>query len=171
MSDPMTVTFGFEKRLFRHAVMTFFFSAVPRPSTSYRIVFWLVVWLTVLAAVITIGALKIPPVTAGIGAVIAFGLWILALQRVRMAKFYSALAEHWTRTGDMTATFDANGAHFTQSESEMRFSWVAVDDVVRTKGGTVFRIGMSMITIPDAALPNGMSAKDFRARLDDWRTR
>ena len=102
--------------------------------------------------------------------ILAALLYIIGLQQYRMGKFYSALAEHWDRTGDMTAEFDETGARFTQEHAQMTFAWSAVDDVVRTRGGTVFRIGMSMITVPDDVLPDGLSPKDFRTQLNAWRT-
>lgn len=169
MTAPITVTFGFERRIFSRAIMAFFFSAVPRPSTSFRLIFWLCVWLGVLAAVIVIGALKIPPVFAWGGAIAVVGVYILMLQRFRMARFYRALGEHWERTGDMTARFDTQGAVFTQQGTRMEFDWDAVDDIALTRGATVFRIGMAMFAVPDAAVPDGMSPKDFRTRLNEWR--
>jgi len=169
MNDPINVTFGFDKKIFKRAIMAFFFSAVPRPSTRFRLIFWLCVWLTVLAGVIVVGALKIPPVFAWGGAAAIIGLYILGLQRFRMARFYRALGAHWDRTGDMTAAFNRDGALFTQTGTRMEFAWNAVDDITRARGATVLRIGMSMFAIPDTVIPNGQSPTDFRKQLNEWR--
>ncbi len=169
MNDPLTVTFGFDRKIFPRAIMAFFFSAVPQPSTGFRIVFWLCVWLVVLGGVITVGSMQIAPVFAWGGAIAIVGLYILGLQRFRMAKFYKALGQHWQKTGDMRATFDGKGAEFSQIGTHMKFDWAAVDDVVKARGATVFRIGMSMFAIPDRALPPDLTPKEFRTLLNNWR--
>lgn len=169
MNDPLVITFGFDRRLFRHAIMAFWFASVPRPSTAYRIIFWIVVWLAALAWVITVGALHIPPVYAWGAAALAVGLFVIALQQIRMRRFYDAHGAHWSRTGDMTARFDDTGVTFTQTGTTMQFDWIAVDNVVRSRRATVFCIGMSMVTIPDAALPDGLDPRAFREKLRTWK--
>jgi hypothetical protein len=114
-------------------------------------------------------ALKLPWALIWLAVLAGFGLVILVLQRTRMARFYGVLAEHWARTGDMAATFDENGMELTQRGAEMRFGWTAVDAMVPVRGATVFRIGMTMITVPDRTLPDGLTGEAFRARIDGWR--
>ena len=169
MNNSVTVEFGFDRKIFPRAIMAFFFSAVPQPSTGFRLIFWLCVWLALLAGVIIAGALNIAPSLAWGGGAAIVGAYILGLQRFRMGRFYRALATHWDKTGNMTATFDENGAVFTQTGTRMEFTWHAVDDITRARGATVFRIGMSMIAIPDTSLPQDASPKQFRERLNKWR--
>jgi len=169
MSTPLTLTFGFDRRLFARALMAFWTSAVPAPSFRYRVAFWVIAWTATLFAVLAMAGLGWP--WAVIWGVVAagFGVGVIILQRVRMARFYDALAAHWTRTGDMAASFDETGLSLTQTGAAMRFDWAAVDAVVRARGGTVLRIGMTMIAIPDAALPEGLTPDGFRQRLNLWR--
>lgn len=168
-TDPIVVTYGFDRKLFPRAIMAFWFSAVPRASLSFRLIFWLVVWLGALAGVIFVGAVQIPAYQAWGAAAVIVAVWILILQRVRMNRFYNVLGEHWTRTGDMTARFDDIGVEIHQKGSRMQFKWDAIDAITRAKGGTVFRIGMTMIAIPDYALPQDMNPKKFRDRLAKWK--
>jgi len=169
VSERIELTFGFERRLFRRALMAFWFSAVPRASAWWRIAFWTLAWFGIAIIILAGSALDLPWAFIWLLVLLGFGIVILILQRTRMARFYNTLAAHWTRTGDMAATFDETGMAITQKGVEMRFDWAAVDAVVRTRGGTVFRTGMTMITVPDAALPKGMTAEAFRARIAQWR--
>jgi len=169
MSEAVELSFGFERRLFRRALMAFWFSAVPRASFRWRVTFWTLAWLGILAIVMVGSALQISWAFIWGAVAAGFGIVILILQQSRMARFYSKLGEHWVKTGDMRGTFDATGMRIVQKGIEMRFDWAAVDAVVRVRGGTVFRVGMTMITVPDRALPGGMTGEAFRARLKEWR--
>ena len=169
MSEPIVVSYGFDRRLFPRAIMAFWYSAVPRPSASFRVIFWLVLWLCALGIAIAIGATDYPAWKAWAWVAGILVGWMILLQQVRLNKFYSVLSEHWDRTGDMIARFDHRGLEIHQSGARMQFEWTAVDSVVRARGGTVFRIGMTMIAIPDHVLPDGMKGREFREKLKSWR--
>ena len=91
-------------------------------------------------------------------------------QRARMRQFYRIVGAHWDRAGEISVRFDARGMDMRDDVSERRFQWGAIDAVQKTKGATVLRSGMSMIAIPDTAIPEGLTAKEFGARLNDWRS-
>lgn len=169
MSGALRLEFGFDRRLFPRALMAFWFSAVPRSSLRFRLVFWMLVWVAVLAGVVAAGALRLPPSVAWAIAAGVVALWIIGLQRVRMARFYRALSAHWDKVGPMAIEFDDDGLVVTQTGSRMAFSWGVVDAVARARGGTVLRIGMTMIAVPDTALPENLSPGEFRARIANWR--
>jgi hypothetical protein len=92
------------------------------------------------------------------------------LQRVRMRQFARAIGGHWVQAGETTAVFDAAGAVFTDAVSRAELRWAAVDAVVGVRGATVLRSGVSIIAIPDRALPAGLTPPAFRARLEAWGT-
>ncbi|MBT8389655.1 MAG: hypothetical protein KJP13_08410, partial [Altererythrobacter sp.] len=85
-------------------------------------------------------------------------------------QFYRIVGAHWDQTGEISLRIDAQGVDMRDDVSMQRYAWAAIDAVQKAKGATVLRTGMSMIAIPDAAIPEGMSASDFRARLNGWRS-
>jgi len=169
MTDRIEATFGFDRRLFRRALTAFWFSAVPRASFRWRVTFWTILWFALLAVIGGGTAQGVPWWQIGTVIGLGIGVVLVVLQRSRMGRFYDVLGEHWTRTGEMTTRFDALGMRVSQTGSEMRFDWPAVDAMVKIRGGTVFRVGMTMISVPDRALPGGMTGEAFRAQVASWR--
>ena len=170
MSDPIVVNYGFDRRLLPRAVMAFWHSAVPRPSPSSQVIVWLIFWLGVLAIAINLSVSDIPAWKPWAWTVGLLLLWVVALQQYRLNKFNNVLSQHWEGCGEMIARFDETGLELHQKGADMRFQWHAVDSMVAARGGTVFRIGMTMIAIPDHVLPDGMSGTDFRNKLKTWRS-
>ena len=103
-----------------------------------------------------------------IGAAFLIGVFGF-LQRTRMDRFWDVIGSHWDRAGETEASFDANGLILTDDVSRRDLAWAAVDAVKGQRGVTVIRTGISMIAIPDATLPEGMTGQIFRARLNAWR--
>jgi hypothetical protein len=170
--DAITVTFGHDRRLFRRALTGWWQSAVPPQSFVGRSIGWAVIWLAVGMLIMGLLAAGLTPghIGAGIGGA---GLLVGAfayLQRTRMGRFHTEIARHWDKAGDTTARFDASGVVLTDAVSRRELQWNAIDAIRGARGVTVLRSGISMIAVPDAALPDGMRPKDFRARLDAWRT-
>ncbi len=171
MSDPITVRFSFDRRLFPRALMGWWQSAVPRPSFINRVIVWALVWGGLLMVTLALGALGIAPVFVGAG-VIGAGILVVGfviLQRLRMRRFVAEIGSHWDRAGETEATFSADGVIFRDTIMRSQLDWSAIDAIVGFRGGTVLRFGISMVAIPDRALPEGLRPRAFRQRLDDWR--
>ena len=86
-----------------------------------------------------------------------------------MSRFWDIVGSHWEKAGETTATFSPDGLVLTDAVSRRELSWPAIDAIKGQRGVTVLRSGISMIAIPDTALPDGMIQADFRTQLNDWR--
>ncbi len=171
MSDPITVRFTFDRRLFPRALTGWWQSAVPRPHFINRVIAWALVWGGLLMVTLILGALGIAPAFVGAG-VIGAGVLVLGfviLQRLRMRRFVAEIGSHWDRAGETQATFSADGVTFRDTVMLSQLDWAAIVAIVAVRGGTVLRSGVSMVAIPDRALPEGLRPRAFRERLDAWR--
>lgn len=167
----ITLRFRGEARHIRPGLSAWWQSAMPPAPIGRRIVFWALVWIGLLAVTVGLGAYGIGPAFVGAGLVgAAFLIAVFGvLQRTRMRTFAEVIARHWERAGDTVAEFDPGGLRLRDDLSERRFDWAAIDAVAKGRGVTVLRTGVSMVAIPDTALPDGLSPKDFRDRLRQWR--
>lgn len=68
------------------------------------------------------------------------------------------------------ATFSAYDVELLDDVASRILSLAGIDAITGQRGVTVLRSGISMIAIPDTALPADLSTKDFRARLSSWKT-
>lgn len=171
MSAPLTVRFGYDRALWRRSMTGWWRSVVPAPPFVQRAIFWAVVWicLGLLAGGITVYGLTPWYVVAGlVGAGLLVCVFVY-LQRTRMAKFWDVVGAHWDKAGETEATFGPEGVTLVDRVSRREMTWPAVDAVQGVRGATVLRSGISMIAVPDRALPQGMDARAFRARLGEWR--
>ena len=171
MSDPVSVTFTYERQLWRRAMTGWWQSVVPPAPFVQRAIFWAVVWfgIALLAGAVTLLGLTPSHVGTGlVGAGLLIGVFAY-LQRTRMARFWDVIGAHWEKAGAMTAEFGPEGVVLTDAVSKRRFDWSGIDAVAKVRGGTVLRSGISMTVIPDASLPEGLDGPAFRARLRDWR--
>ena len=169
--DSITVTFTYDRPLWRTAMTGWWRSVVPPDPFAKRAIFWAVVWLLIGALTLGLSVLEIGPefVFAGlIGAAFLIGVFGY-LQRTRMSRFWDIVGAHWDKAGATQAVFNADGVFLTDEVSRRELRWAAIDAVKGQKGVTVLRSGISMIAVPDSALPDGMDAKAFRAKLTQWR--
>jgi len=170
-TDAMVLRYRFDTKVLPAAMTGWWRSAVQPVKFLHRALFWAVVWLGLLVLAGAIGKAGLSPafVVAGVlGAAVMVAAFAY-LQRTRMRQFYRIVGTHWDRAGEISVRFDARGMDMRDDVSERRFQWGAIDAVQEAKGATVLRSGMSMIAIPDTAIPEGLTAKEFRARLNDWR--
>ncbi len=163
--------YRFDTKVLPAAMTGWWRSAVPPVKFVHRLLFWGVVWLGLMALAVAIGTAGLSP-TFVVAGIVGAGVMVLGfayLQRTRMRQFYKIVGAHWDHTGEISVRFDASGMEMTDALSERRLKWGAIDAVQKAKGVTVLRSAMAMIAIPDGALPEGMSAKAFRAQLNAWR--
>ena len=168
-SVRVTITYG--RALWRRAMTGWWQSVVPPAPFIQRAIFWAVVWagIGMLAGAVTLWGLTPGHVVAGlVGAAFLIGVFVY-LQRTRMARFWDVIGQHWDTAGETEAVFGPEGITLTDRVSRRDLTWAAVDAVASVRGGTVFRSGISMVAVPDAALPEGMDARAFRARIAGWR--
>lgn len=169
--EVIELRYRFDTALLPAAMSGWWRSAVPPQKFAHRVVFWAVVWLGLLVLAGAIGQFGLSPVLVVAG-ILGAGVMVAAfayLQRTRMRQFYRIVGSHWDNTGEISVRLDAQGVELRDAVSERRYAWAAIDAVQKAKGATVLRTGMSMIAIPDVALPEGLSAVEFRARLNEWR--
>ena len=171
MTETVTVTFTYDRALWRRAMSGWWRSVIPPRPFLHRAITWAVIWLAiaVLAGAISHFGLTPTYVAAGlIGAACLVAVFTY-LQRTRMARFWDIVGRHWDRAGATKAQFGPDGVILTDSVSHRELAWPAIDAVAKVRGGTVLRSGISMTVIPDAALPEGLEAEAFRDRIRTWR--
>ena len=165
------VVVAYDRALWRRAMTGWWQSVVPTAPFISRAIFWAVVWGLIGLLTMLITAIGLTPyyMFAGlIGAAFLVGVFGY-LQRTRMDRFWDVIGTHWDNAGVTEAVFGPGGIRLSNSVSRHELSWPAVDAVKGQRGVTVIRSGISMIAIPDNALPDTITAKAFRERLDEWR--
>jgi hypothetical protein len=166
--EAITLRYGFEPAILSRSLMGWWRSVMPPAPFYKRVIQWTMIWIGLLMVTLVLGALGIEPVLVGvamIGMAVLVVIFVI-LQRVRMRQFAREIGSHWALAGETVAVIGASGAVFTDAVSRNELSWAAVDAVVGVRGATVLRSGVSMIAIPDRALPEGLSPRAFRARLE-----
>lgn len=171
LGQEIRLTIAYDRVLWRRAMTGWWRSVVPPAPFLKRAIFWAVVWGLIGLLAVGIAAIGLTPyyVYAGlIGAAFLVGVFAY-LQRTRMERFWDVVGTHWDRAGETQAVFGADGITLTDAVSRREMSWAAVDAVGAQKGVTVIRSGISMVAVPDAVLPDGMTGRAFRERLASWR--
>ena len=171
MTDSVTVTIAYDRKLWRRAMTGWWQSVVPPAPFAQRAIFWAVVWLAIglFAGAIALFGISPTYVLAGlIGAGLLIGVFAY-LQRTRMSRFWDVIGGHWDRAGVTEATFSAEGVSLVDTVSRRTLAWDAIDALATVRGGTVLRSGISMTVVPDAALPQGMTPAAFREQLSRWK--
>ena len=169
--QAIMVTVAYDRALWRRAMTGWWQSVVPPAPFMKRAIFWAVVWglIGLLAMILTAVGLTPYYVFAGlIGAGFLIGVFGY-LQRSRMDRFWDVIGAHWDKAGETEAFFGPEGLALRDRVSRREMSWRAVDAIKGQRGVTVIRSGISMIAIPDTDLPEGMTGKAFRERLETWR--
>ncbi len=169
--QAIVVTVAYDRALWRRAMTGWWQSVVPPAPFVKRAIFWAVVWALIGLLAMLLTAVGLTPyyVFAGlIGAAFLIGVFGY-LQRTRMDRFWDVIGAHWDKAGETEAFFGPDGIALRDRVSRRDLSWLAVDAIKGQRGVTVIRSGISMIAIPDADLPGGMTGKAFRERLESWR--
>ena len=170
-TDTITLTFSYDRPLWRRAMSGWWRSVVPPDPFVKRAIFWAIVWFLIGILTLILSALDIAPsyVFAGlIGAAFLIGVFGY-LQRTRMSRFWDVVGTHWDKAGETKATFSSEGVILTDEVSHRDLNWDAIDAVKSIRGGTVLRSGISMMAIPDDALPGELTPSEFRKRINAWR--
>jgi hypothetical protein len=170
-TETITVRIAYDRALWRRAMTGWWQSVVPPAPFLKRAIFWAGVWFGIGAFTLALAALDIAPsyVAAGlIGAAFLVGIFGF-LQRTRMDRFWDVIGTHWDKAGETKAVFGPDGMTLTDAVSRREFEWDAIDALKAQRGVTVIRSGISMIAVPDGALPGRMSGKAFREQLATWR--
>lgn len=171
MSEIVTVTFTYDRKLWRRAMTGWWQSVVPPTPFVQRAIFWAIVWFAIALLAGAVSLFGFPPGYVGAGLVGA-GVLIAVftyLQRTRMGRFWDVIGSHWDKAGETRADFGPDGVTLTDVVSKRMLQWAGIDAIAKVRGATVLRSGISMTVIPDTALPDGMDAPAFRARLRSWR--
>ncbi len=172
MTEPLTVTITYDRKLWRRGMTGWWQSVVPPAPFAQRAIFWAVVWFVIA---VLAGAVSIFGVTPGyvVAALVGAGLLVgvfTYLQRTRMSRFWDVIGSHWDQAGETHATFSPDGITLIDDVSRRELSWLAVDAIAKVRGGTVLRSGISMTIVPDVALPDGTDATAFRKQINAWRS-
>lgn len=102
------------------------------------------------------------------GFYLAIGLWFV-MHRASVRKLFGLANAALARQGAVRAVFSADGVEMTTANSFGRMDWDCFDDVVALPDASVLRAGGVVYAVPDAVLPDGVSAPEFRAQLTRWR--
>ena len=168
--DPITLTYSMlDQRLFWKAARA---ACAPDNAASRdnRWVLKFVVWL--LSVIAMVAALQLEVVQRG-GIAFLIGLLIMwgyiygngLLQRRQMNK---VMLREETRRGTVTAEFDPLGCRFNSEFGETTLNWFGINSVIDLGGATGLRSALVVYPIPDTAMPDGLTADEFRARLTAW---
>ena len=169
--DAIVVTFAYNRALSRRAMSGWWQSVVPPEPFLKRAIKWAVIWFVILGISLLVAAFGLTAWFVGAG-LIGAAVMVCAftyLQKTRMSRFWDELGRHWDHAGETEVRLDASGLAIRDNVSQRTLTWAAVDAVKAVRGGTVSRSGISMLVIPDAALPEGMKPNEFRAQIADWR--
>lgn len=96
------------------------------------------------------------------------GHW-LRTSRVQRRAIRSVLDAH-DRAGRRTLAAGPDGVRVETAMSLTSMRWAAIDRIGELEDATLLWSGATVLPVPDAALPRGMAADTFRARLATWRT-
>lgn len=167
----LSVTFSYDRKMFRRALSGWWQSAVPPEPFLKRALIWAVIWFALGIGTMVLVALDLTPwfmgaALAGAGSLV---LVVGVLQRTRMARFHDVIGAHWDKAGATEAEFSASGVVFRDAISKQSLGWPAINAIASKKGVTVLRTGFQMIAIPDKDLPVGLTPNAFRARLNAWK--
>ena len=169
--DTITVTFAYDRALWRRGMTGWWQSVVPPEPFLKRAVFWAIIWFGVGLFALGLAAAGLTMFFAVAG-LLGAGVMVASfayLQRTRMSRFWDEIGRHWDRAGETRISASAVGLVIEDNVSTRRLSWSAVDSVKGVRGGTVMRSGISMLVVPDPALPEALDGKAFRAKLNAWR--
>lgn len=171
MLDEISLTTAYNRPLFRRAMSAWWQSTVPPVPFLQRAITWAVIWFLVGLVGLGLFAAGYSPffLVAGL---IGAGVMVSSfayLQRTRMGRFHDEIGRHWDKAGAVDMVFSASGVVISDQVERREMSWGAIDAVRGAKGVTALRSGFSMVVVPDADLPDGISAKAFRERLREWR--
>lgn len=170
-NNAIVVTFTYNRALSRRAMTGWWQSVVPPEPFLKRAITWAVIWFGILGIALAVAAFGLTPWLVGAG-LIGAGAMIASfafLQRTRMSRFWDELGRHWDRAGETEVQFDSGGLVIRDNVSQRTLTWSAIDAVKAVRGGTVFRSGISMLVIPDLALPRTHKPKAFREQVTEWR--
>lgn len=171
MNDEIVIEFAYDRALFRRAMTGWWQSVVPPVPFVKRVIFWTIVWFALLGVTFALTAFGLTPWFMAAG-LIGAGVLIAAfayLQQTRMGRFWDAIGSHWDRAGETRVVLGAGGLRVEDAVSRRDYDWAAIDAVRAVRGGTVLRSGISMLALPDAALPADLTPRELRDRIARWR--
>ena len=170
-ADGIELSWEPAPELLPRAMLGFWRDIVPPPNFVAQVIRWAVVWFLVGGVALLLSAFGQPPAfaLAGVAGAAVVMLGFAVLSRVRMRRFHEALGAHWQEAGRTKAWFDATGVRVMDGVGETRLDWRGVDGIAAIRGGTLLRAGISLVVVPDGALPDGLAPAEFRARLEGWR--
>lgn len=169
--DHITLTYAYDRKLWRRAMTGWWQSVVPPAPFARRAIFWAVIWSAIAALAGAVTLFGLTPSHVGTG-LLGAGLLIAVfayLQRSRMARFWDVIGSHWEVAGQMRAEFNEDGVRISDNISTRTIRWDGIDAVSRVRGATVLRSGISMDVIPDSALPEDLDLARFRRQIANWR--
>jgi len=176
MSDEdITLRYEFDGALMQQAIVAWKSAGSKRKSPIRSFAMGGAIGLVLVAGMVVLleffpkSGLKIEHFSGAlVGASLVFLYW--QWQHMRTVKQVLAITfKSETARGEMTCIIGASGLNFRSSFGDSLLKWVAIDVVYALKGGTGLRIGGQTIPLPDAALPEGMKAAEFRAQIEKWR--
>ena len=170
-ADAVELSWAPAPDLLPAATVGFWHDVVPPATFVRQVSGWALVWFAVGGVAILLSALGYPPILA-LGGVVGAGVVMVALAVItnyRLRRFQNSLRGHWQDAGRTTARFDAMGVHVADGVSETKLVWQGIDGISAIRGGTLVRAGISIVVVPDGALPQDLTPEAFRDRLEGWR--
>lgn len=171
MSDQSRLHVGFHEPLFREAIFW-----TSKRYTWFAGVFGAVsvlLSITIVTVVIRLlGQTGInPSAIALISACAFFGyiIWANVVPNPMLRLTIRSAREFYETSGPFEFVLDKTGVTIAGKAFRQSTGWSVIAEVIGFRNGTGLRVGSTILTIPDACLPDGMTAKAFRERLGQWR--
>jgi hypothetical protein len=102
-----------------------------------------------------------------IGCLGGLAVWA-AVYRYSTGKLTNMVHVAQARYGPVDTVFCAQYVEISSAISTARMQWQCFDHIGRIEDATVLRAGGIVYAVPDAALPDGVSAEKFLTDLNSW---
>ncbi len=171
MSQPIELHYRMTPEVQFHAAFGWMVRRPERGVSSFQPVhmaLFLVVFFAVLADLqgwVTKGVSA--GIVMGIGIMMVLNCLFGLLANARIKRLYS---NSYVGIADIVAQFDAEGVRFQDPMTRAFYDWRSVEEVIAVKNASGLRLGASTLAIPDNALPDNMTPKEFRGILRGWIT-
>lgn len=169
-NDPFEIRPSFPEKLDREAAYLSHSKVPARP----KFLAWIGLTAVFVVALLIVGTLY--PDEFGLSHLVAFLLGATAFAAYAFIVTRQVLAvgigmqkSARERSGPIVFRFTPKRFVIETSNARTDYVWDAVDDIETMSIGSGIRVGAFIYPVADADLPDGLSQKDFRARIEAWK--
>lgn len=175
--DPLTLRYRVDADLLHESMVALGKASMARPDpdakprTPFRAVMvWtlLLVCISAFIDLMEVSGARFEPLWIIAGIVTGLTIYHQYLVRgyKRMAKQMMA---NPIFEGELETRLGPDGIEVSSPGASARLDWSAVEGVLLLKEAVVLQVPATLLPIPGDAMPDGLSRKDFKRRIDAWR--